>query len=130
MAKRIKRFLAMAAVLALCVSILSVPASADGYKESYNYEWYEVYVQGKLVDSDRGKDGNHTWLVSGVYSWDVTIDGNTMKWYAGKQNGEVDLTQFLPAGYTVGKFEKTHSSVEGVNAQDKNYDNAIITVTI
>jgi len=145
MANGIRKGLAFLLASAVVVGAFDAGALADGkhnhrdedrkpqgnvQQNSENYEWYKVYVQGKLVDEGQGPKGDVGWLIAGVYSWNVYIQGNMLYWRAGNQNGKVNLSEFLPEGYTVGQFETTHTSVEGTNSQKDMYDNAIIEVTI
>ena len=140
MAKQMKRWMAMVFALVFCASILVLPANAKGGwgggggGSSQYFEWYKVYVNGKLAAQDQGPNGNHTWLVQGVYSWDVSVSGTTMTWRAGKHKGTVDLSKFItiPEGFEVaeGGYVVEHKSVEGTNSQSAQFDNAIITVVI
>ena len=130
MAKKMRKMMVLCMVLILCLSTMATTAFA---KES-NYEWYKVYVNGKLVASAQGGAGNDGWLVRGVYSWSVSVSGTTLSWRAGSHSGTVSLGNYItiPEGYEVNEdgYTVEHKKVEGTNSQSARFDNATITVTI
>ena len=135
MAKKMRRLITLVMAVIFCMSMIATPAAANVHGESSDAtEWYQVIVNGKTVASASGKAGDHTWLVQGVYSWDVSVKGTTMTWRAGKHNGVVNLEKYItiPEGYEITEdgYTVEHKSVEGTNSQSANFDNAIITVNI
>ena len=135
MAKNLKRVISMVIALVLCFGMIATPAFArDNHQSSTATEWYQVIVNGSTAAYASGNPGDHTWLVQGVYSWDVSVSGTTLHWRAGKHSGSVNLTNYvtIPAGFEVAEngYSVSHTSVEGTNSQSANFDNAIITVTI
>ena len=156
MAKNLKKMISMIIALAMCFGIIATPASAFGWPggnwgndwddgwggqdESDLYEWYEVYVQGKLIASGQGEGGNRYYLGMD-YEAGVSTDGPMLTWYirpnggnAGNFGDTVDLRNYItiPDGFTVKEYSIEESSIEGVNsaAGTAYYDNAIIKITI
>ena len=124
MAKKMKKFLAMAMVLSLCIAMLAVPVSAAGKgkdkKPSNNqYEWYQVFLQGIKIAEGAGKTGN-VYFLGTHYKAGVDISGSTVTWYinpiggsSGNFGGTVNLNDYItiPDGYTVKEFEVVESSI-------------------
>ena len=105
---------------------------------SSKYEWYEVYLQGVKIASGQGKTGNNLYL-GRTYKAGITVSGASLTWYirpnggnAGNFGGTVNLNDYItvPEGFTVKDYEIAESSIEGVNSESNQYDNAIIKITI
>ena len=125
MAKKIRRILALVAVLTLCVAQFVMPANAWGN----NYEYVQIVVNGQVQVTHKGAVGNDEWLIRGTYSTPVvTVSGTTVTYTIGKQVGKT-ATIALPDGYTVGNYEAT-VTVNGVNSSSAHYDNAVINIKI
>ena len=125
MAKKIRRILALVAVLTLCVAQFVMPANAWGN----NYEYVQIVVNGQVQVTHKGAVGNDEWLIRGTYSTPVvTVSGTTVTYTIGKQVGK-SATIALPEGYTVGNYEAT-VTVNGVNSSSAHYDNAVINIKI
>jgi len=152
MAKKFKKIarkgLVMALVLVMAVSMISLNAFAawwpgwgggyGGGQDDDKYEWYQIYVQGQLVDSDQGRAGDVYWLGQS-YDASYSIEGTELKWVIAPDGnirdsytGTVDLTPYIgeiPEGYEIN--EVVLADISGVNdAVFDQYDNAIITITI
>ena len=110
-----------------------------GNQDSDLYEWYEVYVQGKLIASGQGAPGNIYYLGTD-YKAGVSTDGFMLTWYirpnggnAGNFGDTVDMRKYItiPEGYTLEDVVVEESSIDGVNDPYYNqYDNAVIKITV
>ena len=140
MAKKMRRMLALVLVLAVIGANFVIPAAAAPWFPGggSSYEWYEVYVQGSLVESGRGSNGDVYYLGT-HYVADAYADGHMLYWYIDPQgsdnyfDGQVDLSKYItiPQGYSIDDIEIEEASINGVNDPVYNmYDNAVITITI
>ena len=139
MAKKIRRFLAITMALTLCFMLMIPTAAAKGGGHNGNHgsgnEYIQISVNGQVVHTISGPDGNHTWLVQGTYSYTLDFDKETMvlTYTIGKQSGTYTIS--LPAeyeGYTIGQVEMTctFNEADSTNSQSASFDNAKIEITI
>ncbi len=152
MATKMKRFMAITLALVLCFVAMAPRASAKGGNPgggnpggggdnggSSSYEWYEVYVQGNLVASGQGSNGD-TFYLGTHYEAGVDISGSSLTWHidpidsSNYFSGTVDLSDYIeiPEGYEVKDYSIETLSIDGVNDPSSQYmyDNAIIQITI
>ena len=139
MAKKIRRFLAITMALTLCFMLMIPTAAAKGGGHNGDHgsgnEYIQISVNGQVVHTISGPDGNHTWLVQGTYSYTLDFDKETMvlTYTIGKQSGTYTIS--LPAeyeGYTIGQVEMTctFNEADSTNSQSASFDNAKIEITI
>ena len=153
MAIRMKKILAVALAIALCMTQMVVPVFArgpgsnsgpggnggnGGNNDQNGQEYYIIYIQGVEVASATGPAGSNRWLGM-TYEAGATVNGTTLTWYIntnggtnGNYGGTVDLTQYItiPEGGKVAGFNVEVLNIGGVNSQDDQYDSCIMNITI
>jgi len=132
MAKKMRKFISLLLVAVLMLSYASTGVSArergdndrddnwnwgwpwPGGGQSSSYEWYEVYVQGKLVASGQGEAGD-VYFLGTHYEAGYSIDGMTLRWEINPYGvnhsfgDTVDLTEYIgeiPEGYEIGEVDR------------------------
>ena len=112
----------------------------ENTQNSDKYEWYQVYLQGKLIASGQGAAGNTHYLGTS-YKAGISTNGPMLTWYIHPKNGNsgnfgttIDMRSYItiPDGYTVADYTVEESSIDGINNDSSAYmyDNAIIKITI
>ena len=153
MAKKMKRLLAIALALTLCLVQMAVPAMAagpgdwwwgggfhpGGNNDSDRYEFYIVNLQGVQIATGAGEPGDVYYLGT-HYEAGASVNGGILSWYIqplgvnrAPYTGTANLADYvtIPEGYTVNDLQIEESTVSGVNDPNfDQYDNAVISITI